>query len=316
MVLSFGAPIIMGQTGSSLEQNREYKRIRILDSNCKMTDFPSSAYNPPPDRSFRSMFTGRVVNGLFPQSELNIFDNRLVIQIKMEYVLYGEKREATYYVLIYDFNKSVSDGMIVEPGDILGHVERSNPRTLVFSETLDPYLVINSNRPPVYYAGYFWFNPSFLSASGNARWMSFDPVDNIHSELAAMADHLTENVSGLALYDQRVRFKTKLSEYPREISNEERKSVSVYENLVYRRNGLLTHVTEINGGGYGFLLCWQHGFNEYLQKANALNKDIWLYGVMVTYDVWEKKGYVFLRDFTLESVEEIYEERLKELKGS
>jgi len=186
---------------------------------------------------------------------------------------------------------------------------------LVFSKTLDPYLVLNSNRPPAYYAGYFWFNPSFLSATGPTKWITFDPVNDLGSKLAEIASHVSDKSPGLAVYDQKVRFRTKLSQYPRGISDEERKSISAYESIIYGRNGIIADITEIKADGYTYLLCWQNGFQDYLKKEYTLNDDIWLYGVIVTYNVWEKKGYVFLRDFTMASPEEMYEGRIKELKG-
>ena len=305
---------------SSSEENEgqtwEYNGIPVLAGGCQSTDFPVANYTSPPDGSFRSMSSGTVADGSFKQGEFDIFGNRLIIRTETNYVLYNENRESTYYVMVFDFKKSVSDGMIVKQGDIIGHAERDKAKLLVFSETLDPYLVINSNSRPAYYAGYFWFDPVFLSPTGSTKWITFDPVDNIENELSEMAGHLTEEKPGLAVYNKRVRFRTKLSQYPREISQEERKSISTYEMIAYGRNGLMSHVTEINAGSYDYLLCWQNGFSDYLKKEYALNDDIWLYGVIVTYNVWEKKGYVFLRDFTPVSVEEMYEGRLRILKGS
>ena len=90
----------------------------------------------------------------------------------------------------------------------------------------------------------------------------------------------------------------------------------MYERLVYGKNGVIANITEINAGGYTYWLCWQNGFNEYLQRGYSLNDDIWLYGVIVTYNPWEKRGYIFLRDFTPVPVEEIFEGRMRELRGA
>jgi len=304
------------QVSNAQEQVWEYKKIPVLGGDCKITDFPAAAYTPPPDRTFRSMFNGIVVDDSFTQSELDIFGNRLIIQVEDHYTLYDERRETKYYVMVFDIEKSVSDGMRVEAGNIIGHVEGSRAGLVAFSETLDPYLVVSSNSPPVYYAGYFWFDPVFLSPSGNTRLLTFDPVDVIDTDLIRIADHVLNEAPGLVLFNQRARFKTELSQYPRAITAEERAVIGGYERLLYGRTGVIANITEINAGEYTYWLCWQNGFDEYLQRGYSLNDDIWLYGVIVTYNPWEKRGYIFLRDFTSVPVEEIFEGRMRELRGS
>ncbi|MCL2319755.1 MAG: hypothetical protein FWC45_06695 [Treponema sp.] len=293
----------------------KYKNIKQLDGSCTIKDFPAVFYNILPDKLVRSFFLGAVVNDAFLPKDLDIFADRLIGRVGANYVLYGEKHEIAYYVMAYGFSKEISDGASVVPGDIIGRVDNGRPGILAFSETPDPYLVLNSNSPPVFYAGYYWFDPSFLSSAGPGKWICFDPVDNINARLKEIAGQMTEESPGLSVMRQPVRFKTSLSEYPREMSAEERKSISVYETLMYGRQGIVTHITEMNADGCDYLLCWQTGFQNYLKKEYAPGNDIWLYGFIVTYDVWSKKGYVFLRDFTLMSPEEIYEGRLKELRG-
>lgn len=55
-------------------------------------------------------------------------------------------------------------------------------------------------------------------------------------------------------------------------------------------------------------------FIDYLTNEYVLGDNIWLYGSVISYDAFENVGYVFLRDFTLESIEERYEDRLAELR--
>ena len=307
--------------GSEQETNTqadflEYEKIIILDENSKTSDFPFLSYNPPPDRLFRSAFIGKVDDDSFRQKELNIFDGRLIIEMETDYVLYKENKQIKYYLMIFDFNKSVSDGIPVSPGDVLGQVGDKKAKLLVFSETLDPYLVISSGSYPVFFAGYFWFDPSFLTPNGAAKWLAFDPVDNVDNEIMEIASHVKNETPGLAIYDKRIRFSTKLSQYPREMSDDEKKSIQSYERILYGRNGIVADVTEVNAEGCNYLLCWQNGFLEHLKKEYVLNDEIWLYGVILTYDVWKERGYIFLRDFTPVSLEEMYEGRLRILKGN
>ena len=53
---------LSGQGESGQNKTWEYKGIPILDKGCKTTDFPLLTYTPPSDRSFRSIFSGRVRN--------------------------------------------------------------------------------------------------------------------------------------------------------------------------------------------------------------------------------------------------------------
>jgi len=300
----------------NLQKNAwEYEKIKILDDSCEVANFPAVSYNVPPDRLFRSFFTGKVVDEKFQQNEFNIFDGRLIIQMELNYVLYDKKNGGVFYLMIFDFIKDAPAGKNIVPGDIIGKVDKNNAGLLVFSETLDPYLVVSSNSPPVFYKGYFWFNPSFLSASGPAKWLSFNPIEDIDKELTEITRNLMNEKPGITVFDKRIRFKAKLSQYPRVMSEKEKMPVSVYENIIYGRSGIITDISEINAGGYNYFFCWQNGFREYLEREYVLGEEIWLYGTIVTYDVWSKKGYIFIRDFTPIRPEEIYEGRIRELKG-
>jgi hypothetical protein len=303
------------QPDEAEKQVWEYNNIPKLEEGCDIGSFPIAAYNPAPDGSIRSVFTGTVVDNSFQKGEFKIFDSRLIVQVKADYVLYNTNHETAFYVMVFDFKKELSDGMAVVPNDIIGRVENSAAKIMVFSDTLDPYMVLGADSPPVFYAGYFWFSPSLLSSGGTTKYLNFDPMDDIDAELREIGDHITKEDPGFVLYDRQMRFLTKLTRYPREISGEEKAMISTFERIIYGGNGINTHITEINAGGYDYLLCWQRGFSGYLEREYDLNSDIWLYGIVVTYDVWNEKGYIFLRDFSQESLEEKYVNRLIRLKG-
>jgi len=99
LAVSCGTVEDSGQVPNAQERAWEYSGITVLDGDCKITDFPAAVYTPPPDRTFRSMFSGIVVDDSFTQSELDIFGNRLIIQAEDHYTLYDERRETKYYIV-------------------------------------------------------------------------------------------------------------------------------------------------------------------------------------------------------------------------
>jgi hypothetical protein len=161
----------------------EYKGIKVLDDAPSPGGFPFASFNPRPDGSVLSIFTGKSIEAASPLHEIPGFDGKLIVRLEEEYSLYGKENRAVFYGMVFDFIKDVSDDTPVRRGDVLGRTGDSAAKLLVFSETLDPYLVLNTRTIPVYYGGYFWFDPAFLSATGSTRWLSFAPVENINDEL-------------------------------------------------------------------------------------------------------------------------------------
>ena len=290
-----------------------YNGIKILNERSVISDFPVLILNNPPDRQFRSFVSGETVSDLFTGDSSIIFDNRLIIKIDENFTLFNEFTENSYYLMIFDFFSIIPDGSKIELGDLIGHTGSSSAKIIVFSETLDPYLVVTSESKPVFYNGYFWFHPGFFSPTGGTNWLSFDPVESITAVLAEAAEYSSSN-PGFTWLNQRVRFKYAISHYPKNITENERNEISIYENMLYGRSGIIGYITEINTGSLNYVLCWQNGFLNYLRREYTLNNDIWLYGVLVRYDPWLNKGYIFLRDFTYISIEEMYEERLRLLR--
>jgi hypothetical protein len=44
--------------------------------------------------------------------------------------------------------------------------------------------------------------------------------------------------------------------------------------------------------------------------------DIWIYGSIVTYSAWDNCGYLFVRDFKFETLEDMYKNRLEIIKSA
>lgn len=196
--------------------------------------------------------------------------------------------------------------------DIIGKSTGGDPKMLVFCKSVDPLFVITCRNMPYYYDDFYWYEGSFLFPSANPKWLNFEPADNIEKILIEMADHAKESSSSMTYYpDSTYRFKMQLDKYPREATGDETVHLMMYEYWTYNRTGITTHVSEIKAGQYKFLLCWQKGYDRYLSKEYRLNKDIWIYGVVATYNIFDDCGYIFVRDFTLGSLEEMYESRVE-----
>jgi len=261
-----------------------------------------------------SYFDAGIVDNPLSAGGQKIFGENLVYSLSSTYKLYGKESTINYYVIVFDFKKTISKTENVKKMDIIGKSTGDDPKVLVFCKTIDPFFVINCRNLPYFYDDFYWYEGSFLFPSVNPKWLNFEPVDNIEKILIDMADHANESPSSVAYYpDSLYRFKTKLDKYPRKATDNEIKNILMYENWLYNRTGITTHVTEFQAGQYKFLLCWQRRFDQYLSKEYKLNNDIWIYGVAATYSVFNNCGYIFVRDFTLESLESIYENRIKKI---
>jgi hypothetical protein len=251
-----------------------------------------------------SHFDNIIVNNPLSAEAASIFNDNIVYSFSSTYYLFGRVNTANYYVMIFDFNKSISNTENIRRGDIIG--EGSERKLIIFSETMDPFLVVNCISMPRYYGGFYWFDAMFLLPTGSTNWFSFEQTQNIENIL----NEILLIHQGFSFFPTfRYSFMGKLSEYPREITDNERQDISAFENMYFNRN-IITHVNEIQIGRHKILLCWQSGFDQHLRNQYTLNNDIWFYSMNIVYNAIENIGYIFLRDFKLETLEEMYENRI------
>jgi len=275
-------------------------------------DFPVLTLSTMDNGDIPSYFDAVIVDNPISAEGQKIFGENVVYSLSSTYKLYGKESTVNYYVIIFDFMKTIKKPDNVKKMDIIGKSTGENPKMLVFCKSIDPFFIITCRNMPYYYDDFYWYEGSFLFPSANPKWLNFEPADNIEKILIDMADLANESPSSVAYYpDSLYRFKTKLDKYPRKVADNEIKNISMYENWLYNRTGITTHVSEIKAGQYKFLLCWQRGFDQYLSKEYKLKNDIWIYGAVVTYNVFNNCGYIFVREFSLESVEEVYESRVE-----
>lgn len=275
--------------------------------------FPAVGLNSP-DRNVRSSFSADIVDNPLSISDQNVFGDNIVYQFNNTYPLYGKQNEVDYYVMLFNFEKTVLENAVIKQGDIIGKMKNEDMRMTIFCKTLDPFLVINCRNIPYHYGGFYWFEASFLFSNGSTDWLSFEPTPNIEEVLIDVAEHTIEELSSFTYYQLRTNFKTNLTEYPRTASAEEKQGMGAFEMVFYRRNGLMVYVNEIQVGDYKYFLCWQKGFLQYLTNEYTLGNDIWIYGSVAGYDVQSGCGYIFIRDFKLEPLEAMYESRIKTIE--
>lgn len=266
-----------------------------------------------------SIFDDEVVANPLPAKLQKIFNGNLVYRMESDYELNNKKLTAEYYVMIFNFNKTYTKTGKINAGEVIGTHRPDKTKVILFCKTLDPYLVLNCSQLPYKYGNYYWFNPMFLiDPDDETKWLSFHAIDSLEKEAMEIITHVENDPPGFTVYPKlRVRYKTQLNEFPRPLTEKEKKRIATYESWLYGgRTGLMAFANEISIEGRKFLVCWQNGFDKYLKAEYTLKSDIWLYGIIATYDVWEKCGYIFLRDFSLISVEQKYEERLKAIQAS
>ena len=251
-----------------------------------------------------SYFDNTIIDNPLSIEAIKIFNDNIVYDFRHTYNLYGRENTVNFYVMVFDFNKTATNNENIRLGDIIG--TGNEPKLIIFSETLNPYLVVNCIRMPKYYDGFYWFDGMFLLQSGSTDWFSFERVQSIEYIL----NEIIEIHQGISYFSTfRYSFMGKLNEYPREIISDERDAISAFENMFFNRN-IITHINEVRIGQNKIYLCWQNGFEQYIQNEYNLNNNIWFFSMNLIYNSYEKTSYIFLRDFKLETLEEMYENRI------
>jgi len=281
----------------------------------KVEDLPFITLSAPNGNVF-SYFETEAVDSPLAPSDASIFNENIVYRFETPYRFDNKDNKIIYYAIVFDFNRTELNNNNVKYGEIIGRARGGDPKYLVFCETIDPYLIINSRSIPVQYGGFYWFEGSFLFSNGGTNWFSFEKEENIENRLKEMAE-LYQDSPGLTLYSQfRVFFKLNLQEYPKIPNFDESLNISASERALFNRSNLTSFINVINIGNSKFYLCWQRGFDEYLRREYTLNDDIWLYVMCATFNSMTNTGCIFIRDFALETMEERYENRMKQIGGS
>jgi hypothetical protein len=283
-------------------------------STLNLKDFPSLAFSAT-NGNIISYFDDAVVDHPLSPEGQAIFNDNIVYNGSAAYNLFDEENTVNFYIMIFDFIKTVENPGNIKKGDIVGKAAKTEPKLLIFCSSIDPYLLLCSRKIPFYYDGYYWFEGGFLFPDGGTNWFNYEFTDDIEVPLTNIADQVMAEPPALTFYPNiRHSFITQLKAYPRSITNIEKQRVATFENMFYRNNNTITHVTEFYAGDYKYYLCWPKGVTQNMERRYDLNEDIWIYGSLVTYSVWNECGYFFIRDYLPLSLEDEYEKRLRQIK--
>ena len=263
-----------------------------------------------PSGEVRSMFDLPVEYGKILTAELeNLFGGHVIYRLNAEYTFNNAAKSTDYFLIVFDFKKTKTNN--IKTGDIIGTAGSRYIKLLIFAGELDPYLTMKASKHPYRYGNFYWYYPDFLFQNSGTDFFSFAPVDKLEDVLTAglrKSGAKKEIVTGVKL-----RHLTRLPAYPVPLLNSMKAEIRDLERLMFGRENIISHFNEIKYGDITYLLCWQGGFADFLKKEYTLGSNIWLYDAVVSYDRETKKAVVFVVDFTLLSVEEMYASRIREM---
>jgi hypothetical protein len=236
------------------------------------------------------------------------------LEITREYFFQGGKRTVTYQLIVGNLKEIVAKPGPVKSSSALGTAGRDQPKFVVRSAGLDPYLVSMADSVPVKASGAWWFSASFLF-NGVTDKLSFLEIPEIDSHVRDMGDHvLSEPDVAMQFFPQeRFRFVTKLPGYPDALDPAEASAVAALEKLFYQKQGVIKFAQTIPTKKYALRLFWQAGFDKYLKDEYVPGQPLWLYGNLVTFNSAAGECWFFIRDFTLRSAEQSVQDRLAQI---
>ena len=164
---------------------------------------PFLSFNVP-DGYLYSLFNADIIDNPLSTEGKELFGDNIVYEFSFTYELYNKESTVNYYVIIFDFIKTIEKTDGVKYGDIIGKADGEKLKLLVFCKMLDPYLVINCTSMPRYYDDFYWFDGAFLFSPGHTKWLSFEPPENIKNILSDTADPVKQETLE-EMYENRMK---------------------------------------------------------------------------------------------------------------
>ena len=238
----------------------------------------------------------------------------------------GKKQDVFYEVIIkgIDIYEKVANLPIfseIEIGSVIGTASEDNPKIMVRTVIPnDPNLILDSNFIPAEVGHYTYFDASIFMAT-TPKFLTFKPVTSKKDmiEFWDYPESLEEIANAsIPIKDEKNRIvnvpvfnimvKTQLDKYPEKITTENSTDILLRQQYYSFCETELTTVFD----GLDFHLYFYPGYRDYLLNEYVLGEDIYLY---LTF-FFSKNGalHFYVREFSIESPEEIYNTFLEIIK--
>jgi len=303
-----------------------------LEKEPSVEDFPYSSYNlkageevhMPINTGF--LFYGKTnfVDDDWDFSLPECFGNKtLVTTLPYTFYFNGKKEEVFYELIIKDVNlyPEIAEMEMfseIKQETIIGTAACDNPKIMIRSVTGDdPNLLLDTKNLWLDFGDYRYFDAATLMPT-TPKFLTFMPVSS-KDDLIEFWDYpeTIEELAFSSLSEEgkkssytsfpifQIMIKTKLEQYPEEIKT------NSMNDLFIRNQFYPECETELKSSfdGVPFRLIFYKGFYDYLIDEYTLGDDIYLFLT----SLFSKEGelYFYVRDFSLASPEEMYEERLR-----
>ncbi len=259
------------------------------------------------------------VNGKIIKEQKSGDKTTILISCTHSYYWKGKEEICNYELIIYNiknFNKSSE----VKYGDIIGIIEKDTV-LLGRCKKADPYLILGSRWPALIYKKIYYYQPGWVNQTTDSlsyrQVTSFeDCVNDYYSRWKSELEEDDNKQRINSLFNSEldsICFKIKLEKYPDSVN--EKGSLGFVSMSYFGKNIWETFTLVDSKCEYTPILCWQYNFRSYLESEYKLGTDLYIYGTFLALDHMEKRIVFNVRDFTIKSEEERYEERLKDIKN-
>lgn len=244
----------------------------------------------------------------------------ILISCVHSYYWKGKKETCNYELIIYNIKNYIKSSE-VKYGNTIGVIE-NDTALLGRCNKADPYLILGSAFPALFYKKNYYFQPGWLNQTTDT--LSYRQVTSfeecVNDYYSRWKSELEENdneqrYNSLFNYPDldSISFKIKLEKYPVSLNN--KGSLGITSMSYFGRNIWETFTLIDSKCEYTPVLCWQYNFKSYLESEYQLGTDLYIYGKFLALDHVEKRIIFNVRDFLIQSEEEKYEERLKDIKN-
>lgn len=274
--------------------------------------------------SYRSDAAGREllcpVKGEIIKEQKSGDKTTILLSCDHTYYWQGKEETCNYELIIYNIKNYIKSSE-VKYGDKIGIID-TDTVLLGRCKKADPYLILGSAFPAIIYKKNYYYQPGWLNQTTDTLFYrqvsSFEDCVNDYYSRWQSETEVDENKKIYnSLFNSpeldSISFKFKLDEYPEDVK--EKGSLGFISMSYFGKNIWETYTLVDSKCEYTPILCWQYEFKSYLQSEYKLGTDLYIYGTFLALDHTQKRIIFNVRDFLIQSEEEKYEERLKDIKS-